>query len=186
MNGLKFNVLLYSNESQHNFFGVIYSAILLMNMPNMHLTVVQLKESNDGSMSTNNYGNHWPINPTLNWMKDVMGWSDSTAISRYHEILTNTNEIFSKRAEDISHQVIYCNPSIPDAVDALLEYATKRSIALIVMSTQGPTILKDLIFGSLENTLQSRSPIPVLLVKKLPLDFVDSYRSKSNLKIIRK
>ena len=97
MNESKFNVLLYSDESQPAFFAVVYSAILLMNMPNMHLTVVQLKKSNDGSLGTeNDWINSWPISPTSDWMKDVMGGSDSAAKTRYNEILTKTNEIFSK------------------------------------------------------------------------------------------
>ncbi|WP_291300389.1 hypothetical protein [Desulfosporosinus sp. BICA1-9] len=74
MNEAKFNVLLYSNESQHDFWGVVYSAILLTNMPNMHLDIVQLKESNDGSMGAkNSLINSWPISPPLNWMIDIMG-----------------------------------------------------------------------------------------------------------------
>ena len=183
MNGSKFNVLLYSDESLPVFFAVVYSAILLMNMPNMHLTVVQLKESNDDSLGTeNNWFNSWPINPTSDWMKDVMGGSDLAAKTRYHEILTKTNEIFSKRVVDVSHQVLYCNPSIPDTVNALLEYTTKKSIELIVMGTKGLTTLKGFIFGSLAHTLQNRSPIPVLLVKKLPQDFLDSFSSKPTLK----
>jgi hypothetical protein len=187
MNESKFNVLLYSDESQPAFFAVVYSAILLMNMPNMHLTVVQLKESNDGSMGTeNNWINSWPISPTSDWINDVMGGSDSGPKNRYHEILAKTNEIFSKRVVDVSRQVLYCNPSIPDTVDALLEYATKKSIELIVMGTEGLKTLKGLIFGSLAYTLQNRSPIPILLVKKLPQDFLDSYRSKPTLKVIRK
>ena len=48
-----------------------------MNMPNMHLTVVQLKESDDGSqISVNDWINSWPIKPTPNWMKDVWGGID--------------------------------------------------------------------------------------------------------------
>lgn len=186
MNEVKFNVLLYSNESQYDIWGVVYSAILLANMPNMHLTIVQLKESKDDSMGAENSPiNSWPISPPLNWITDIMGESNSATISRYNEILSITNEVFLNRAEDVNHQVIYCNPSIPEAVDALLEYTRKKSIALIVMSTQRLTTLKDLIFGSLEHTLQNKSPIPVLLVKNLPLDFPNSMRSKT-LKVKRK
>jgi hypothetical protein len=187
MNEAKFNVLLYSDESQPAFFAVVYSAILLMNMPNMHLTVVQLKESIDSSMGIeNDWINAWPISPTSEWIKDVMGGSDLVNESKYHEIITKINEIFAKRVVDIRHQVIYCNPSIPDTVDALLEYVTKKSIELIVMGTRGLTPLKGLIFGSLAYTLQNRSPVPVLLVKKLPEGFLDSYRLKTNLKVILK
>jgi len=166
MNGSKFKVLLYSDESQSAFFAVVYSAILLMNMPNMHLTVVQLKESNDGSIGNeNNWMNSWPISLISDWVKDV---------------------IFSKRIVDVSHQLIYCNPSIPDTVDALLEYTTKNSIELIVMGTEAKTTLKRLVLGRLGHSLQIKSPIPVLLVKSLPQDFLNSYSPKMTLKVIRK
>lgn len=178
MNGSKYNVLLYSDESLPAFFAVVSAAILMMNMPSMHLTIVQLKESNDGYKQVKKNGiNSCPISPTPDWMKDVMG---------YDEICAKINEIFSKRVEDVSHHVIYCNPNIPDAVDTLLEYAAKKSIELIVMGTEAQTTLKGLIFGSLAHTLQNRSPIPVLLVNKLPQDFIDSYRSKPTLRVIQK
>jgi len=180
-----FNVLLYSDESQPAIFAVVYSAILLMNIPNMHLTVVQLKQSKGRSMVTeSNWINSWSINPTSSWMKDVMGGSDYSDKTRYHEILTKTKEIFLNRVVDISHQHIYCNPNIPDAVDALLEYTTKNSFDLIVMGTKGLATLKGFIFGSLAHTLQKRSQIPVMLVKKLPQNFLDSYRSKLKHKIV--
>lgn len=154
-------------------------------MPNMHVTVVQLKQSNDGSMGTeSNWINSCPIHSTTDWMKKVMGGSDSAVKIRYNEILTKTNEIFSKRDVDVSQQLIYCNPNIPDAADALLEYATKNSIELIVMGTKGLATLKGLIFGSLAHTLQNRSQIPVTLVKKLPQDFLKRYRSKRERKIV--
>lgn len=174
-----FNVLLYTDESQPATFAVVYSALLLMNMPNMNLTVVKLRQSNDDSSGAENNGvNSWPISPTSKWMKKVMGGSDSTDKTRYNEILTKTNEIFSKSDVNVSQQFIYCNPNIPDAADALLEYATKNSIELIIMGTKGLSNLKSLIFGSLAQTLQDRSQIPVTLVKKLPQDFIKRFRSK--------
>jgi len=171
MNSSKFEVLLYSDESQSAFCAVVYAAILLMNMPNMHLTAVSLKESNDGSLiSKNDWINSWPTSPTSDWMRAVMGRYDSSTNIRYHEILAKTKEIFTKRAVDVCHHVIYCNPNIPDTVDTLIEFATKNSIDQIVIGTERMTTLKGLIFGSLAHTLQDRSPIPVLLVLKLPQD----------------
>ncbi|MCB8815831.1 universal stress protein [Desulfosporosinus shakirovi] len=168
MNESKFKVLLYLDESQFAFFGVIYSAILMVNMPNMHLTIVKLKESNNGSMeSENNWLNSGPVYPNLDWMQDVM-------------------DIFKIRAVDVHHQVIYCNPNIPDTVEALIEYARKKSIELIVMGTGELRTIRSLIFGSLASSLQDRSPIPVLMVKSLPQDLLDIYRSTPILKIAQK
>lgn len=187
MNESEFNVLLYSDESQSTFFAIVYSAMLLMNMPNMHLNVVQLKDSDDGlKITINDWINSWHIKLTPNWMKDVWGGIDSNARTRYLDIISKTNEIFSKRVVAVSHQVRYCNPNIPDTVEALLEYATKNSIELIVLGAEEQTTLKDLIFGSLPKTLQKKSSIPVVLVNKLPQDFLDSYRSKQPLKVIGK
>jgi len=166
MNGSKFNVLLYTDESQSAFFARVYAAILMINMPNMYLTIVQLKESNNSIIKTeNNSQNSWQINPS-DWMKDVQ-------------------DIFSIRAVDVRQQVIYCNPNIPDTVEALLEYARKNSIELILIGSEEMKTLKGLVFGSLAQKVQNKSPIPVLLVKKLPEDFLDN-RSKPTLKLIRK
>ena len=171
---VKFNVLLYSDESQPAIFAAIYSAMLLMKMPNMHLTVVQLKQSRDFTIGTES--NSCPISSTSDWMGEVMGGSDTVNKTRYHEILEKTNEIFSKRVVDVSHQLIYCNPNIPDAVDALLEYTAKKPFQLIIMGAKGLSTLKSFIFGSLGHTLQNKSQIPVTLVKKIPEDFLDSYK----------
>ena len=91
---------------------------------------------------------------------------------------TKTSEIFTERGLDVCHHIIYCNPNIPDTVDAILDYATKKSFALIIMGTRGLTSLKGLIYGSLAYTMLNKSPIPVMLVKKLPQDFIDSFLLK--------
>ncbi|MDA8223529.1 universal stress protein [Desulfosporosinus sp.] len=177
MHGPKFNVLLYSDESQTAFFAFVYAAIVMMNMPNMHLTIVQLKESNDASInSEKNCLNGWPISPNSDWMKDIS----------YQEVLTKTNELLSIRAVDVSYQVIYCNPNIADTVDALMDFVRKRSIELIIMGTREQRTLRGLVFGSLAHSLQDRSSVPVLLVKKLPADIIDNYRSRPILKLIQK
>ena len=180
-----FNVLLYSDESQPAIFAAVHSAMLLMKIPNMHLTVVQLKQSKDGSIGTKSDEiNSWPVSPTSDLMKNVMGGSNTADKIKYYEILTKTNKIFSNRDVDVSHQLIYCNPNIPDVADALLEYATKNSIELIVMGTKGLATLEGLIFGSLAHTLQNRSEIPVTVVQKLPKGFLERYRSKHKRKIV--
>ena len=176
MNDSEFNVLLYSDGSQQAFSAAVYTATLLKNMPNMHLTIVQVQEQDEGSIGTEyNWIDTWPVSPTSDWMKRVTDESDSATKRHYHEILTKTNQIFKERGLDVSHHVIYCNPSISDTVEALLEYATKKSFRLIIMGTRGLTTLKGLVFGCLAHNLLNRSPIPVLLVKKLPQDFIDTY-----------
>ena len=181
MSNSEFNVLLYSDGSHQAFSAAVYTATLLKNMPNMRLTVVQVQERDEGSMGTEyNWIDTWPVSPTSEWMKRVTDESDSDTTNHYHQILTKTNEIFKGRGLDVSHHVIYSNPSISDTVEALINYATKKSFRLIVMGTRGLTTLKGLVFGCLAHNVLNRSPIPVLLVKKLPQDFIDSYCSKTD------
>ncbi|SHI38813.1 universal stress protein [Desulfosporosinus lacus] len=163
----RFNVLLYLDDSEPAYYAVIYSAMLMMNMPNMHLTVVKLKESSNGLReSEDNWLNSGSINLNSDEMQDV-------------------TDIFKIRSVDVRHQVIYCNPNIPDTVDALIEFSRKKSIQLIVMGTGECRTIKNLIFGSLAHNLQLRSSIPVLLVKNFPEDYLDNYRSKPTLRLFK-
>ena len=181
MSESKFNVLLYSDGSQQSFSAAVYTATLFKNMPNMHITVVQVQESDEGSVGVEyNWKDTWPVNPTEDWMKLVIDETDSVVKNQYNQILNKTNQIFTQRGPDVSHQVIYCNPSITDTVDALLEYATKKQFQLIIMGTRGLTTLKGLIFGCLAHSVLNKSPIPVLLIKKLSQEFIDNYCSDVN------
>ena len=181
MNDFKFKVLLYSDGSHQAFSAAVYTATLLKNMPNMHLTIVQVHERDDVSMGAEySWINTWPVSPTSEWMKHVLDESDTKTTSEYHKILSKTNEIFLKNALNVNHQELYSNSSlseISDTVDVILDYATQNSFELIVMGTRGLSSLKGLIFGSLAHTVLNRSVIPVLLIKKLPQDFIDGYLS---------
>jgi len=181
MSESKFNVLLYSDGSQQSFSAAVYTATLLKNMPNMQLTIVQVQERDEGSMGAEYiWKDTWPVSPTEEWMKLVIDESDSVVKNQYNKIINKTNEIFTKKGLDISYQVIYCNPSITETVDALLEYATKKQFMLIVMGTRGLTTLKGLIFGCLAHSVLNKATIPVLLIKKLSQEFIDNYCSVDN------
>jgi len=108
----------------------------------MHLTVLHIKESDEISRGAeHSWADTWPANVNADWMKHVIDDDDSNSLTQkqYDQILTKTNEIFTERGLDVSHHVIYCNPSITDTVDALLDYATKKSFQLIIMGTRGLT-----------------------------------------------
>lgn len=178
-------VLLYSDGTHYPFSAAVYTASLSKSIPNMHITVLHVKESDEGSYSReHSLTDTWPNSVTADWMKQVMDDddddSDLLTQKQYQEILNKTNEIFTERGLDVSHHVIYCNPSISDTVDALLDYATKKSFQLIIMGTRGLTSLKGVIYGSLAYTMLNRSPIPVMLVKKLPQEFIDRFCSNTD------
>ncbi|ODA39279.1 universal stress protein [Desulfosporosinus sp. BG] len=183
MDDFKFKVLLYSDGSHQAFSAAVYTANLLKLMPNMYLTVVQVHERDEVSMEKKySWIDTWPVSPTSEWMKHVLDESDTETTSEYHEILNKTNAIFLKRELNVSHQELYSDSKISeisDTVDVILDYATKNSFELIVMGTRGLSSLKGLIFGSLAHNVLNKSEIPVLLIKKLPQDFIDDYLSNT-------
>jgi len=169
-------VLLYSDGTQHSFSAAVYAANLFYSIPNMQLTVLHVQEGVKGTTEEDlNLMETRPTNPDLDWVKHLMGEADSDKIIQYSEILAKTNEIFLERGHDVNQQVIYSNTSIPDTAKAILSYATKNAFELIIMGTRGLTSLKGLIHGSLAHTMLSKSTIPVLLIKKLPQEFIDRY-----------
>ena len=187
MNDAKFKVLLYFDDSQQAFYAAVHTATLLKNMPNMHLTVVQVQEGCEDSkiteyswIDTKDLVNWalakskvkgteypWSMSATSDWMKHVSDGSNVSVKNKYNEILSETNEVFLQRAQDVSHVVIYSNSGITDTLEALQDYAAKHAYNLIIMGTRGITTLKVLLFGCLVNN----SPIPMILVKKLPSRF---------------
>lgn len=170
----EFKVLLYSDGSAQSFSAAVYTATLLKNMPNMNLTIVQVQENAGGSLGPEySWLDTWPATPTSEWMERVINESDSATKRQYAEILAKTKEIFSQREFNVKYQVIYASTSISDTVDAILDFATKNRTELIIMGTRGLTALKGLIFGSLAHNVLNKSGIPVLLIKKLPQEFID-------------
>lgn len=169
-------VLLYSDGTPHSFSAAIYAANLFYSIPNMQLTVLYVQE---GVEDSNGIGSELmearPTNPDLDWVKHLMSEVDSDITIKYSEILAKTNEIFLERGHDVNQQVIYSNTSINDTVKAILGYATQNAFDLIIMGTRGLTSLKGLIKGSLAHSVLNKSDIPVLLIKKLPQEFIDRY-----------
>jgi len=208
MNDSDFNVLLYSDGSHQALSAAVYTAILLEKIPNMYLTILQVQESDEGSKGTEynwlelrpkykkyewgcstdteyNWLDYWPVSPQSGWMNGVLDESGDNKI-QYDKILFKTNEIFSKRKLRVKYQVICSNTSISetmsisDTVDTIINYATKNYFEMIIIGTRGLSTLKGLIVGSLAHTVLNKSPLPVLLIKKLPQDHIDSYLSDTD------
>jgi nucleotide-binding universal stress UspA family protein len=183
MNESQFKVLLYSDGSQQAFSAAVYTATLLENMPDMHLTVLRVLESAGGSSKIENYNwtDTWPVSPTSEWMQHVLNESNSETESEYHKILEKTNSIFFNKGYQVIHQDIYAQSKTDDKSDSshiedvILDFAEHNSFDLIIIGTRGLSTLKGLIFGSLAHNLLNKSKIPVMLIKKLPQEFIDSY-----------
>jgi len=169
-------VLLYSDGTQHSFSAAVYAANLFYSIPNMQLTVLHVQEGVEGYKDvSSDLTELRSTNPDLDWVKHLMGEADSEKIMQYSEILAKTNEIFLERGHNVKQHVIYSKTSISDISKAILSYATNNEFRLIIMGTRGLTSLKGLISGSLAHNVLNKSAIPVLLIKKLPQEFIDRY-----------
>jgi len=168
-------VLLYADGSPHSFSATVYAASLFSNMPNMQLTVLHIHECVQGYIKGEyNLLETWSSNPNTDWVEHLVDEKDPDSD---RGILTITNKIFSMRGHNVNRQVIYSNYNIPDITDAIIDYATRKNFELIIMGTRGLTSLKGLIYGSLAHSVLNKSTIPVLLIKKLPQEFIDNYCS---------
>ena len=205
MNDSKFKVLLYSDGSYQAFSAAVYTATLLRDMPNMHLTIVQVQNSDESSQGTEfswkelrpkykryywgcstgkeySWIDTWPASPTQEWMSHVL-YESLEAKQQYAEILTKTNEIYSKKKLNVTYEGLCSNVSfsdtsdISDTVKVIVDYIAKNTFELVIMGTRGHSALNGVIFGSLSHSVLDKSPIPVMLIKKLPQDFIDDYLS---------
>ncbi|CAA7600365.1 Universal stress protein signature [Acididesulfobacillus acetoxydans] len=179
MSDPNFNVLLYSDGSLHSFSAAVYTARLMQNMPYMHLTVVQVQEHVLGSEYR--WIDTWPISPNSAWMKKILEEADEETKKEYSDILKKTQAVFLKKGLEINYQMLIAKATISETADAIIDYAVKNSFNLIIMGTRGLTDLKGLIFGSVAHTMLNRSPIPVLLIKKLPQELIDTYERAAGI-----
>ena len=186
----KFKVLLYSDGSHQAFSAAVYTAMLLQNMPNMYLTVLHIHDREVAREEKECSWIHtWPVSPTSEWVKHVLNQSNIEIQKEYNAILSKTNEIFCNHKYNVNHQELFSNTrlsEISDTVDLILDYTTRNSFDLIVMGTRGHSNLKGLIFGSLAHTVLNRSIMPVMLIKKLPQEFIDRYLSGTSLTFLRR
>lgn len=181
MTDTAFNVLLYVDGSKQSFSAAVYTATLLQQIPTMHLTVVQVQDSRVGALgSDSNWMDTWPVNPNSAWMKRMIDEADNESKKQYQEISSKTNEIFSQRGLSVQHEILLANTNIKDTVGAIIDYALNNSIKLIIMGTRGLSDFQGLIFGSFAHVMLGKSPIPVMLIKKLPQSFIDSLKLDSH------
>ncbi|MDR3539768.1 MAG: universal stress protein [Desulfosporosinus sp.] len=208
MNDFKLKVLLYTNGSYQAFSAAVYTANLLHNNPNLHLTILQVQDVDRGSMGVkyswtelrlkykgcrwacssdtdSSWINTWPDRPDSKWLKQILHDSDLELRKQYDALLAKTNNILSKRNQNVHHQRLCLNTSYAETshssetVETIIDYATKNLFDLIIIGTRGLSRLNRMISGSLSHDLLNKSTIPVLLINKLPQQFIEGYLSAS-------
>lgn len=171
-------VLLYFDGSEHSLSAAVYTANLFSRIPNMDLTIVHVRENVEGAkLKNSNLMGIWSANSAIDWQTSLLDQIDLYQRDEYRKIIAKTNEILFKTGLEVKQQVIFANANIPDTVEAILDYAEKKGFELIIMGTRGPSSLKGLMYGSLAHSVLNKSEIPVLLIKKLPQEFVDQFCS---------
>ena len=198
---INFKVLLYSDDSQQALSAAVYAATLLKQMPNMQLTIVQIQESNESLMGTEyswkelrpknkryywgcaqgselSWSDHWPVGPRTGWLNYGSNESNLENNNQHDVVLRKTKNVFKQRGINVKYQRLCSNTSISDTsdtADLILDYATRNSYGLIIMGEQESSTFNWLNFGNLALTVRNKSTIPVVLVKKLTQDIVDTY-----------
>lgn len=130
----------------------------------------------------------WPAQPNQEWMRGVLNESETSLESQvqYAEILRKTNEIYRANSAKIKHQALYLRviPNEPvrisETAKMILDYVDTNSFNLIIMGMRGYSF-KGLINGSLARTVLEKSPLPILLIKKLPQAYIDRYLAAEDL-----
>ncbi|WP_088225019.1 universal stress protein [Desulfosporosinus sp. FKB] len=195
-----FNVLLYSDGSAQSISAAVCAASLINNIPNMKLTILQIRESHERFMGSEfswselrrKYKRiYWESESELSWSQTYLkipedDWfkqmlnSEEDHRDQYARLVSKTNRIFVENSSQINHQLLFSNidkSDTSDTADLILNYSKRNSFNLIIMGTHGFSMFKGLIFGGLAHKVQNKSSIPVLLIKKLPQEFISNFLS---------
>ena len=171
-----YKVLLYFDGSLHSLSAAVYTANLLNRIPNTSLTILHVLENVKGTKQEEyNLMEIWSTDPNLEWQKRLLEKVELNYEGKYSRILAKIKENFFAKGRNVTQKVIFANPNIPDTVEAIINYSTKKEFELIIMGTKGPSSLKGLMYGSLAHSVLNKSDIPVLLIKKLPQEFIDRF-----------
>ncbi|AFM41278.1 universal stress protein UspA-like protein [Desulfosporosinus acidiphilus SJ4] len=200
MTNVNFNVLLYSDGSTQTFNAAVYTANLFNDIPNMKLTVLQIQESHERFMGTEfswaelrrKYKRmYWENESDLSWSQTYLKppkdeWfkriftMDDDPSEHDARLVSKTNRIFVENSSNINHQILFTNinkADISDTADLILDYSRRNPFNLIILGADGLSMFKGLIFGDLAHKVQVKSPIPVLMIKKLSQKFINNYLS---------
>lgn len=207
MDNSKLKVLLYSDGSHQAFSAAVYAATLLRSIPNMHLTILQVYEIDEGSKGVKyswielrkkyqpyhwkcsldkdkSWLNTWPAAPNTKWLKNILNGSEQEIKKTFAEILAAANNIFSKNLNVCQQNLclnVSCDETVStsEKVEVIADYAAKNFYQLIIIGSRGPSKLNRLVFGSFSYEMLHKCAIPVVLIKKLPQEFIDSFLAET-------
>ena len=203
MTNSKSKVLLYADNSHQAFSAAVYAASLLQSNPNMQLTILQLKEIDESSKGVKfswielrkKYKSYYrecslgieynwikigPLDPDVRWLQNVLNGPAQQIKSKYKELATKINRGFSVN-RNVRLEKLCVNSSYNESagrseiVKAISNYARENSFELIIIGSRGFNKFSRMVLGSFAYDMLHKSIVPVVLIKKLPQEFIDSY-----------
>jgi len=155
--GMKLKALLYSDGSERSFSAALYAAGLMRTFPGMELTLISFIDVPRG-----------PLGLT----RDEEEASAKVLSEVTREIVQETKKIFDERHMRIG--AVVGRPEASTVAATITKFAGDGNYNLIIMGTKGPTDLRALVAGSLAHAVLHAAHCPVLLVKKLPAEILES------------
>ena len=76
------------------------------------------------------------------------------------KIMDTANKIASKHNVDFNYEIMNGDPSYN-----IIKYANEKKMDMIIMGSRGRSNLKNMLFGSVTNSVLQSSKIPILVVK---------------------
>ena len=93
-------------------------------------------------------------------LQNELNLEDSEEIKSDQRYLEQTKEEFVKEGFSVKTYLVQGEPA-----DEILAIAQKENCDLIAMSTHGHRFLKDIILGSVAESIRHRTDIPILMIR---------------------
>jgi len=149
---------LYSDGSERSLSAAIYAAGLMKGYSGMELTVISFVDLPKG-----------PLGLTRD--EEVSGAKVLAGVSG--QVILETKKIFDDC--QIKVETVVGVSETGGIAARIARFAEENNYNLIIMGTKGPTDLKALVAGSLAHAVVRAAHCPVLLVKKLPQQILESF-----------
>lgn len=156
---MNLKALLYSDGSKRSLSAAIYAAGFMLNRPGMELTVISFVDLPNGPLG-------------LTREEEIADAEVLVGVSM--EVIRETKRVFDERGVKVETVVGIAETG--NMAARIAKFAEENNYNLIIMGTKGPTDFKALVAGSLAHAVVRLSPCPVLLVKKLPAEILDSLK----------
>lgn len=93
-------------------------------------------------------------------LQDQLNLADSQEIKEDERYLMERRSELQKAGFQVTFRLVQGEPA-----DKILELAEREGCDLIAMATHGHKFVKDLVLGSVANSIRHRTDIPVLMVR---------------------